>query len=142
MKNPLASFVRALVDVFVISLVRFKPAPRLWARNLVAANTAGLFFLPRLEVLVLWTSIILGLTFMSLVYERRGFVRLLGAGHALWIFVLPWLAWRFFHLPAGAELLFRAWLAWAVLTDAVSLAIDARDVLLYVKGERAPLYKI
>ena len=40
------AFIRALYDLFFISLVRFQPKARVFAWNLVAANTAGLFFFP------------------------------------------------------------------------------------------------
>ena len=59
------SFIRALYDLFYISLVRFQPKARAWAWNLVAANAAGLFFLPRMEPAVLWASILIGLIFMA-----------------------------------------------------------------------------
>jgi hypothetical protein len=39
--EPVA-FIRALYDLFFISLVRFQPKARVFAWNLVAANTAGL----------------------------------------------------------------------------------------------------
>ena len=44
MSVPRVSFIRALYDLFYISLARFQPGARLFAWNLVAANTAGLFF--------------------------------------------------------------------------------------------------
>lgn len=140
MTRPDVPFWRALYALFFISLVRFKPGPRLWATHLVLANTCGLLFFPRAEPVLLWISITLGLIFMAEVYRRQGFVRLLGAGHALWLGVLPWLTWRALHIPAGENTLFKTWLVWVILTDTVCLILDARDVFAYIKGDRAPYY--
>ena len=137
---PRVPFPRALYDLFYISLVRFQPKARVFAWNLVAANTAGLFFLPRLEPAVLWTSILIGLVFMARVYQRIGFVRLLGAGHALWVVVVPWLALRWAHLPPDASRLFKAWLAWVIVTDTSSLILDFRDAMGFLNGDRTALY--
>jgi hypothetical protein len=130
------SFVRALFFLFYISLVRFKPKARAFAWNLVAANTAGLLFLPRVEPVVLWISIVTGLVFMARVYQKMGFVRLLGAGHALWLFVLPWLVFRWTNLPPDASGWFQAWLAWVIVTDTISLVLDARDAAAFLAGDR------
>ena len=134
------SFVRALFDLFYVSLVRFKPRSRAFAWNLVAANTAGLVFLPRVEPLVLWIVIVAGLVFMARVYQKMGFVRLLGAGHALWLFVVPWLAFRWMNLPADASGWFHMWLGWVIVTDAVSLVLDARDTAAFLAGDHTPYY--
>lgn len=80
MSTSRVSFVRALFFLFYVSLVRFKPGARAFAWNLVAANMAGLLFLPRVEPVVLWIAIVTGLVFMVRVYQKMGFVRLLGAG--------------------------------------------------------------
>lgn len=134
------SFVRALFDLFYISLVRFKPGPRAFAWNLVAANCTGLLFLPRLEPLVLWTAIVTGLVFMARMYQNMGFVRLLGAGHALWLVVVPWLAYRWVNLPPDAGRWFEAWLGWVIVTDTISLFLDARDTAAFLAGDRSAHY--
>lgn len=134
------SFVRALFMLFYISLVRFKPWPRAFAWNLVAANTAGFLFFPRMEPVVLWISILMGFVFMVRVYQEMGFVRLLGAGHALWLFVLPWLVFRVMNLPPDASGWFRAWLGWVIVTNAISLVLDARDSAAFFAGDRARYY--
>jgi hypothetical protein len=134
------SFVRALYDLFRISLLEFRPKARAFAWNLVAANTAGLLFLPRLEPAVLWASILIGLVFMAGVYRRMGFVRLLGAGHALWVLVIPWLAVRWAHLPPDSSAWFRAWLAWVLVTDTISLILDSRDTGRFLRGDRVAYY--
>ncbi len=136
------AFIRALYDLFFISLVRFQPKARVFAWNLVAANTAGLFFLPQPEPAVLWASILIGFVFMVRVYQKMGFVRLLGAGHSLWVLVLPWLALRWAQLPPDAGGLFKAWLAWVIVTDATSLLLDFRDAVGFMKGDRAAYYSL
>ena len=134
------SFVRALFDLFYISLVRFKPKPRAFAWNLVAANCTGLLFLPRVEPVVLWVAIVTGLVFMARVYQKMGFVRLLGTGHALWLFVVPWLAYRWTNLPPDAGFWFEAWLGWVIVTDTGSLVLDGRDAAAFLAGDRAAYY--
>ena len=136
------AFLRALYDLFFISLVRFQPKARVFAWNLVAANIAGFFFLPRPEPAVLWASILIGFVFMVRVYRKMGFVRLLGAGHSLWVLVLPWLALRWSQLPPDAGGLFKAWLLWVIVTDATSLILDFRDAVGFVKGDRAAYYSL
>jgi hypothetical protein len=138
MSSSGVSFVRALFYLFYISLVRFKPRARAFAWNLVAANSAGLLFLPRVEPVVLWISIVTGLVFMARVYQKMGFVRLLGAGHALWLFVVPWLAFRWTTLSPDAGGWFQAWLGWVIVTDTISLVLDARDAAAFLAGDRAP----
>ncbi|GKS59291.1 hypothetical protein YTPLAS18_28180 [Nitrospira sp.] len=140
MSSSNVSFVRALYCLFYISLVRFKPGPRAFVWNLVAANTAGFLFFPRMEAVVLWISIVLGLVFMVRVYQAMGFVRLLGAGHALWLFVLPWLAFRWMDLPPGASGWFKAWLGWVIVTNTISLVLDIRDSTAFFAGDRARYY--
>jgi hypothetical protein len=134
------SFPRAVLALFVIPFTRFRAVPRIWTFHLVAANVTGLLFLPRLEPSVLWISILLGLVFMAKVYQRMGFVRLLGAGHALWIAVLPWLLVRYLHLPPGVSPYFEAWLLWVLATDTVCLIIDATDVTAFIRGDRTAYY--
>jgi hypothetical protein len=138
--SPRVSFARALYRLFYISLVKFHPKARVFGWNLVAANTAGLLFLPRLEPIVLWASILIGLVFMARVYQRLGFVRLLGAGHALWVIVIPWLAVRWADLPPESSGWFRAWLLWVIATDLMSLVLDARDTTRFVQGDRVAYY--
>jgi len=140
MSSSRVSFVRALFLLFYISLVRFKPGPRTFAWNLVAANIAGFLFLPRMEPVVLWISILVGFVFMVRVYQEMGFVRLLGAGHALWLFVLPWLAFRWMNLPPDASGWFSAWLGWVIVTNAISLVLDIRDSAAFLAGDRARYY--
>jgi hypothetical protein len=138
--SPRVSFARALYRLFYVSLVEFHPKARVFAWNLVAANTAGLLFLPRLEPAVLWVSILIGFVFMVHVYQKMGFVRLLGAGHALWVLVIPWLALQWAHLPPDESGWFRAWLAWVILTNTISLILDALDTARFVKGDRVAYY--
>jgi hypothetical protein len=140
MSSPRVSFIRALFLLFYISLVQFKPGPRAFAWNLVAANIAGLMFLPRIEPVVLWISILTGFVFMVRVYQEMGFVRLLGAGHALWLFVLPWLAFRWMNLSPDASGWFSAWLAWVIVTNSISLVLDIRDSAAFLAGDRARYY--
>jgi len=93
-----------------------------------------------MEPVVLWISIVMGFLFMVRVYQELGFVRLLGAGHALWLFVLPWLAFRWLDLPPDASGWFKVWLGWVIVTNAISLVLDARDSAAFLAGDRARYY--
>jgi hypothetical protein len=75
----------------------------------------------------------------ALIYQRKRFVRILGATHVLW---LPMLAWMLTRLPAipAEDLGFRIWLIALMATNGLSLVIDAWDSIRFLRGERNPTY--
>jgi hypothetical protein len=109
-----------------------------WVLWLVVVNSASIVFVRAHRearwVLAAW---LVNFAVMSLLFERFGFVRLLGLAHVLvWTPLLVYL-WR--RLPdvrrnrgGGA---FRAWLGALMVSNAISLVIDYVDVVRYLAGD-------
>jgi hypothetical protein len=132
-------FLRSVLELFGIVLVRFRPAQRIWGAWLVAVNAACLLFIQHVEAQVTLGAVGLAVLAQALIYQRKRFIRLLGVTHALWVPMLAWIALRLDTLPRD-ESAFRAWLIALIATNAVSLAIDAWDAIRFVLGERQPYY--
>ena len=130
-------FFRAVLELFGIVLVRFRPLQRSWGAWLVAVNAAGLFFVGHVEARVALGAVAVAVLAQALIYQRRRFVRILGTTHVLWVPMLTWMALRLDTVPAGA---FRVWLTVLIATNAVSLTIDAWDAARFALGERRPYY--
>ena len=69
-------------------------------------------------------------------FARKGFVRLLGVGHVVWVPLVPWLWSRLDVVPPGD--LFGWWILALVVLNSLSLMIDLVDVVRYVAGDRDP----
>jgi len=132
--------VRAILELFGVVLVRFRPLPRLWGTWLVAVNLAGLLFLGHVEAQVALGAVGLAVVAQALIYQRRRFVRVLGATHFfVWVPMLTWMALRIGSV-ATEEPAFRAWLLLLIATNAACLVIDACDSVRFALGERRPYY--
>ena len=132
-------FLRAVFELFGIVLVRFRPLQRIWGAWLVAVNSACVFFIGHVEARVALGAVGVAVLAQALIYQRRRFIRMLGATHIVWVPMLTWMALRLDTLRAG-ETAFRLWLILLVATNAVSLAIDAWDATRFALGERRPYY--
>jgi len=130
---------RSILELFGIIFVRFHPGKRIWAAWLVAVNAACLLFIQHIEAQVTLGAVGVALLAQALIYQRKGFIRLLGVTHVLWVPMLTWIALRLDTLPRE-ETAFRAWLTMLIATNAVSLAIDAWDATRFILGERRPYY--
>ena len=107
---------------------------RLWLMLLVAANMIiPLFFLNRLEGQVVGTFAASAIL-MTVLTGLSGFGRLLGLGHILWIPLLYFLWTRLGQIPADD--FFGIWIRVLMALNAVSLVIDATDVIRYLAGDR------
>lgn len=119
------------------SLARLPRGWVVWVGLLMIANLAApIVFLDSLEAKVTLGFFLVGAMIMRLLYGALGFVRLLGAAHAGWLFLVPWLLARLQDMPDSR---LRVWGWSAVVLNSVSLVIDMADVVRYVRGERAPL---
>ena len=131
--------MRRLDEGLVHLLIGLREMPlgwRLWVGLLVAVNAvAPLFFLDRPEARLTLVAIVVAALVMSLLAAWRGFTRLLGAGHAPWFFLLPWIVSRWETAPLDEP--FGLWLRVLVAINALSLVIDVTDVARYAAGERA-----
>ena len=131
--------VRSAAELFGIVLLRFRPLPRLWGAWLVAVNLGALLFIGHVEAQVAVAAVGAAVIAQALIYQRRRFVRILGTTHVLWVPMLAWMALRLGSIPAeDAE--FRAWLVALMATNAVSLGVDARDAVRFIRGDRRPYY--
>jgi len=138
-KAPEIGILRAIFELFGIVLARFRPLPRIWGAWLVAVNSAAVFFIAHVEAQVTLGAVGVAVLAQALIYQRKRFIRVLGATHALWIPMLGWIVLRLGALPAR-EAAFRVWLITLLATNAVSLAIDAWDATRFTLGERRPYY--
>jgi hypothetical protein len=109
-----------------------------WLGLLVALNAvAPLFFIRSPEAWAALAAVMVGMAIMTAIFAARGFVRLLGLGHAPWLLLLPWLLWSRLDLHEPGSAL-RNWLLALLIANSLSLVIDAVDVFRYIRGERAP----
>lgn len=130
---------RAVLELFGIVLLRFRPLQRIWGIWLVVINSASLLFIAHIEAQVALGAVSVAALAQALIYQRMRFVRILGTTHILWVPMLLWMTLRMDTLPAG-EPAFHAWLVMLIATNAVSLAIDAWDAARFALGERRPYY--
>ena len=130
---------RSAFELFGIVLVRFRPVPRLWGAWLVGVNAACLLFIQHKEAQVALGAVGVAVLAQALIYQRKRFIRLLGLTHVLWLPMLTWIVLRLDTVPRE-ESAFHAWLVTLIVTNAVSLIIDARDAARFVLGERRPYY--
>jgi len=112
---------------------------RIWGAWLVAVNAASLLFIQHVEAQIVLGAVGVAVLAQALIYQRKGFIRLLGATHFLWVPMLTWIALRLDTLPKE-ETAFRVWLIILIATNAVSLTIDAWDATRFIRGERRPYY--
>jgi hypothetical protein len=121
---------------FMKSLLRLPKGWVIWVGILFSVNLAGVFFLPRVEAIVVLVGLMLGGLFQTAIFSSKGFVRLLGLGHVFWIPMVAWLLTRFdIATPQGS---FETWMTAVVVFDSLSLLIDIADVARYWLGDRRP----
>lgn len=131
-------FIINILEIFGICFLRFRPLPRIWCIWLVAVNLACLRFITQIEGQVVLGVTLLAVLIQAVVYTQRGFVRLLGAAHILWLPMFGWMALRLGLITLDPGL--RVWLAVLLTTNIISLIIDVTDVMRFVRGERTPSY--
>jgi len=106
-----------------------------WVMLLVVVNVViSLFYLTTIEAQVVLGAALIGAIIQTAIFSTKGFVRLLGIGHILWIPMVFWL-WSRIGLAAPASF-FQSWLIAVMVLDTISLVIDATDVVRYWNGER------
>ncbi len=109
----------------------------IWLGLLVAANLlAPLYFFAALEAKVVLATFLAGAGIMMAIFAAKGFVRLLGLGHILWLPMVPWLWTRLDQIEPGGAMAY--WIGAVVALNGISLIIDAADVVRYANGDRDP----
>ncbi len=128
--------MKVMIDFFRTLLLMPKPWVA-WVGILMIANMVmPVFFIETLEAQVVLGAMIGGAAFQMAIFKMKGFVRLLGIGHILWVPLVIWLALGF--KPEQLASPFGIWVAAVMILDSVSLMIDGVDVARYIKGERTP----
>ena len=114
------------------------PKPWLiWIGLLVLINgITPLFFLPYPEAIAVLAAFLAGGIFQTIIFDAKGFVRLLGIGHIFWVPLVFWLWTRLDTAPI--DLPFVYWIFSVMTLNSLSLIIDAVDVIRYVLGDRQP----
>ncbi len=123
MNNPLYFFVEMLHQATPVVI---------WVSWLVLINTVGSgLFWRRREARVIFFTFLGSAMLMMGLYAVFGYERILGLGHVLWI---PLLVYLLARMRGVTESRFHAYLWTLVVSNAISLVLDARDVWLYATG--------
>ena len=112
------------------------PIPwQLWLMLLLTVNlVVPLFYLGRLEAQVVFAAFLAAFALTTILTGVTGFSRLLGLGHIFWVPLLLFLWTRLDQIPASD--LFGIWIRTLMVLNALSLVIDAIDVVRYIAGDR------
>lgn len=132
------TFLKNVLKLFGIVYLRFRPFPRIWCVWLVAVNATCLFFITHIEAQVVLAVTILAVVIQTVIYQKQGFVRILGAAHLAWIPMFAWMATRLDTISLEPQLM--NWLVVLFATNVVCFIVDMVDVYRFVKGEREPHY--
>ena len=109
---------------------------QLWLLLLVSMNlVVPLFFLDRIEALLVIGALLLSMTLMTVLTGRFGFTRILGLGHILWVPLLVFLSTRLDTIPPDD--VYGLWVRALITLNTLSLVVDAVDVIRYIAGARA-----
>ena len=108
-----------------------------WVMLLMTVNVViPLYYLTTIEVQVVLGAALIGAIIQTAIFSAKGFVRLLGIGHILWVPMVFWLSSRLDLAAPGS--FFHSWLIAVIVIDTISLVIDATDVIRYWNGDRDP----
>ena len=119
-----------------------------WVGLLVIANLGAIAFVMtkrdgrlrvRIDSVAILASFFAAAALMTWMYDRVGYVRLLGLPHLLfWGPVFAWLLFKYRKRDIPSP--FRHYLLFYLTVAGVSLVIDCIDVARYITGETAPLH--
>ncbi|GJL78879.1 MAG: hypothetical protein NPINA01_18680 [Nitrospinaceae bacterium] len=108
-----------------------------WVALMMTTNmVTPIFFIDRVEAQVVLITTMASAALMVLIFAKKGFVRLLGLGHVLWVPMIFWLLTRVGL--ASPVTWFEKWIVAVIVVSGLSVIIDAVDVIRYARGERAP----
>lgn len=133
------NFLVHLVELFGVVYLRFRALPRLWCVWLVGVNAVCLLFITHIEAQVVLAVTGVAVAIQTLIYQRIGFTRILGAVHILWVPMFLWMATRIETITSDPGL--TNWLILLLATNLVSMVVDTTDVVRFIRGERAPHYR-
>jgi Na+-translocating ferredoxin:NAD+ oxidoreductase RnfA subunit len=109
-----------------------------WVAVMMTLNAfLPLAFWSHVEARVVLGVFVVSAMGMMALFHAFGFTRITGLGHTLWVLLVPWLVSRL-DVSDGITL-FQGWMLATITVNGISLAIDAWDVVRYVRGERQPV---
>ena len=113
---------------------------QLWLVLLLTVNLiVPFFYIDRVEAQVVLAVLVASFVLSTILTARVGFTRLLGLGHILWVPLL-WFLWTRLDQNPPHDL-FGIWIRTLMTLNAMSLVIDALDVIRYIAGDRAETVK-
>lgn len=125
-----------VVRGFVKGLATLHKPWWIWIALLGIVNMSAVFFLDTLEGKLVLAALFAGAVFQTSIFAAKGYVRLLGIGHILWLPLVFWLGSRVGEI--GTDTVFGKWVVAVIVVDGISLVIDAVDVGRYLAGDRTP----
>ena len=122
---------------FMQALLQMPRHWAVWVGLLMVFNMLfPLFFLSTLEAQVVLATMMASAGLMLFIFAQKGFVRLLGLGHILWVPLIVWLLARVDVTTFDTR--FEQWILAVIVLHGLSLVIDLLDVVRYMRGEREP----
>jgi len=122
---------------FMQALLQMPRHWAVWVGLLMVFNMLfPLFFLSTLEAQVVLATMMASAGLMLFIFAQKGFVRLLGLGHILWVPLIVWLLARVDVTTFDTR--FEQWILAVIVLNGLSLVIDLLDVVRYFKGDRQP----
>ena len=132
--------MRAMFN-FLLAMLRMRKPAVAWIMLLMLVNMViPLFYLGTPEGRTVLGAFVFGALLQGWSFSAKGFVRLLGIGHIVWVPMVVWLWARLEVAPASG--FFRYWLLATIALVSLSLLIDAVDITRYLRGERTPYVEI
>jgi hypothetical protein len=123
MRNPLLFFSDLLKQPLWVPV---------WVAILTLANMASLFFWSEPAAKVIFITFMVSATIMMAMYSCFGFEKILGLGHVLWIFLLPYILLQLAHTDGT----FFLYLVTLSIFLTISLMFDVIDVWKYFRDKR------
>lgn len=106
---------------------------RLWLICLMGTNMIGFYFLDTIEGQAVVGVMPLMFLVMTGVYQKCGYVKLLGISHAFWLILVPWIIrYRLPLVNNDDDIMFQRWLTALVTMNSISLSLDIKDVVEYL----------
>lgn len=129
-------YLMNMVIDFIKDITKMEFKWIVWILCLIGVNIGGgLYFIDTLEGKLAVSFMLIGAGLMTYIHSKHGFVRLLGAGHILWVYLVPHFTILYLSLKPSH---FKGWLFIVALLNGISLLIDIADVIRYFKGDKAP----
>ena len=119
MRNPFRFFCELATQPLWVSM---------WVAVLAFANIASVFFWAEPLAKVIFVTFMASSMAMMTLYSYFGFEKILGIGHALWLFLLPGILLQLNHIDGP----FFGYLVTLSILLSISLSFDVVDVWKYL----------